>query len=108
MQRTAQTKTQVDVTFESVSYVGTCGESKTAQQARFVPAFRCEKDGRVEVARLASGKPAAMHLIVGLPPEWAAQCDDEGRVCELKSGITAGFLREGRFYTRAEAAIAGG
>ena len=72
-----------------------------------MPAFRNEADGRVELARLADGRPAPMHLISALPQEWAVRCDGRGNVLELVEDIIAGFLRDGRFYTREEAAAEG-
>jgi hypothetical protein len=102
----AQKRTQESVQQESVEFAGTCGESATATQSRFHPAFRNEADGRVEVARMPNGQPAAMHLISALPESWAAKLDDDGHVVELIEGIVAGFVRDGRFYTREEAAAA--
>lgn len=92
------------VTSASQAYLGTCGESLMAVQEQFVPAFIDRADGRVEVARMPDGKPAPMHLISHLPVEWALQCDARGGVIELKASIEAGFVRDGRYYTRAEAA----
>lgn len=96
--------TQEFVHKQSIPYLGTCGESATACEQRFVPAFRNHTDGQVELARLPNGKPAAMHLICGLPHAWARKLDDAGSVVELIDTVEAGFVRNGRFYTRAEAA----
>ena len=95
---------QFTVRAESDAYRGTCGESATACQHKFRPAFRNEADGRVELARLPNGNPAPMHLISALPREWALRCDEQGGVLQLVETVIAGFLREGRFYTRDEAA----
>lgn len=100
-------QTQQQVKRASDAYIGTCGESRTAGRSRFVPAFRSEHDGRVELARLPDGRPAPMHLIIALPREWAVRVDAEGGVLQLIDGITAGFCRDGKFYTRDEAARAG-
>ncbi|MEQ8693078.1 MAG: hypothetical protein RIC89_19865 [Pseudomonadales bacterium] len=100
-------QTQQQVKRVSDTFIGTCGESKTACQQRFMPAFRSEHDGRIELARLPDGRPAPMHLIIALPREWAARVDADGGVLQLIDGITAGFCRDGAFYTREEAAQAG-
>lgn len=98
---------QLAVRTESDAYIGTCGESATARQHKFLPAFRNERDGRVELARLSNGRPAPMHLISALPQEWAVRCDERGNVLELIEEVVAGFFRDDRFYTREEAASAG-
>ena len=91
---------------ESATYVGSCGDSTTARKNHFIPAFRDEADGRVELARLKNGCVAPMHLITALPKSWATRVDDAGNVLELIETIVAGFVRDGRFYTREEAALA--
>ncbi len=98
---------QAAVAQASFAFRGSCGESEVACRHAFVPAFRNSTDGCVEIAKLADGSPAAMHLISHLPGDWAARCDAQGNVLELKAGIEAGFVRDGQFYTRAEAAAAG-
>ena len=97
---------QIDITRASVAYRGSCGESHTACQHRFLPAFRDNEDGRVELAKLANGSVAPMHLISNLPNAWATQVDANGHVLQLKASVEAGFVKGGRFYTRDEAASA--
>ena len=97
---------QLAVRSASQAFRGTCGESLEAVRHRFLPAFIDLKDGRVELARLADGQPAPMHLICHLPLEWAVQCDAQGHVIELKDSIEAGFVRDGRYFSREEAAAA--
>ncbi len=98
--------TQEQVKRASDPFLGTCGESATARQHRFIPAFRCERSGRVELARFLNGNIAPMHLIIALPREWASQTDSKGGVVRLKKSITAGFWRDATFFTRAEAQAA--
>jgi hypothetical protein len=45
-----------------------------------------------------------MHLIDGLPVEWVSDRDAKGRPAALKSTVIAGFVRDGQFYTREQAA----
>jgi len=89
---------------ENLAFGGTGGVSAENRCKRFEPAFRDETTGRVEVSRFSDGRHAPMHLMEGLPAEWIQARDDAGRACELKNGIVAGFVRDGRFYTRDEAA----
>ncbi len=100
----ARHRNQQAVTAESRRYSGTCGESELACQNQFAPAFCNRADGRVELARLPNGNPAPMHLISALPQDWAARCDDKGHVLTLIDSIEAGFVKNGRFYSREEAA----
>lgn len=89
---------------ENECYAGTGGVSQNNGGARFVPAFRDAVSGRVEPARMADGAPAPMHLFCCLPDEWVAGRDEHGEIVALIDTITAGFLRDGVFYTREEAA----
>ena len=70
----------------------------------FVPAFLDADTGAVYRARYADGRPAPMHLLDGLPEEVIAMHTVAGGVAAAKSSIIAGFLRDGRFYTREQAA----
>ncbi|MCB1686592.1 MAG: hypothetical protein R3E82_08035 [Pseudomonadales bacterium] len=89
---------------ENLAYAGTGGVSQNNGRAGFVPAFRDDATGRVEVARMENGEPATMHLLCALPDEWVCARDADGRVTALLASVVAGFVREGRFYTREEAA----
>ncbi|MFU8815113.1 MAG: hypothetical protein ACNA7W_07190 [Pseudomonadales bacterium] len=89
---------------ENLAFAGTGGVSAVNRCSRFEPAFRDEATGRVEVARFSDGRRAPMHLIDGLPAEWVEARDEHGRACALKPDIIAGFVRDGAFYTRDEAA----
>lgn len=99
-------KSQLQV--ENDSFAGTTGVSELASSKRFIPAFKDSESGRVELSCFASGAPAPVHVLEGLPVDWATRVDDEGRPAELKTTIISGFIREGVFYTREEAAQASG
>ena len=47
-----------------------------------------------------------MHLIAGLPQDWAISFDDDGDVAAVKASITAGFVRSDIFFTREQACAA--
>lgn len=100
----APTLTQNRIRRENLAFAGTGGVSPENRCCRFEPAFRDEDTGRVELARYANGHTAPMHLMDGLPAEWIFARDAEGRVSALKPGIVAGFVRDGEFYTREQAA----
>lgn len=91
---------------ENASFAGTAGVSEIASSKRFVPAFKDDETGRVEVSRFANGADAPVHVLEGLPAEWATALDSDGRPSELKASIVSGFLRGDEFFTREEAAKA--
>lgn len=96
--------TQDKLRGENHLYAGTGGVSEHNREARFVPAFREDGSGRVELARTADGELATMHLFCGLPEAWVAERGEDGQVTALIDGVTAGFVRDGVFYSREEAA----
>jgi hypothetical protein len=65
----------------------------------FLPAFRDLKDGRTHLASTQEGNIASMHILDGLPLEWAEEIDTHGRIITLRDGIMAGFMRGERFFT---------
>lgn len=89
---------------ENLAFAGTGGVSPVSRKRRFEPAFRDDATGRVELSRYANGIPAPMHLLDGLPVEWILESDPQGRAVALKPTIVAGFVRDGEFYTREQAA----
>jgi hypothetical protein len=91
---------------QNLAFVGTGGISQENRSVGFQPAFHDLASGRSALARFADGSPAPMHLLDGLPEEWVVQRDTTGRVIAIKDTVIAGFLRNGRFYTREQAAAA--
>lgn len=91
---------------ENLAFAGTGGVSAGNRCGRFHPAFRDEGTGQVERARFADGSPAPMHVLDGLPDAWVDERDAQGRPCSARPGIVAGFVRDGQFYTREQAAAA--
>ena len=89
---------------ENLAYIGTGGVSANAENAKLVPAFQDIETGRIEIARLQNGCPASVHLIVGLPEEWAVEHDLCGHISAIKATVIAGFVRDKTFYTREQAA----
>lgn len=91
---------------ENLAFAGTGGISPVSRKASFEPAFRDDATGQVELSRYANGDLAPMHLLDGLPADWIIERDQDGRACALKASIVAGFVRDGEFYTREQAARA--
>jgi len=89
---------------ENRHYAGTTGVSRNNRHAGFIPAF-CDMETRtVAPSRFASGMMAPVHVLDGLPPEWVRSHDAQGHVKSVKGSVVAGFLHDGRFYTREQAA----
>ncbi len=78
------------------------GVSQEIRSRGFVPAFRDVETGCVFISRRLDGTPAPVHLLDGLPAKWVARRSDSGRVLAVKASVQAGFVRDGRFYTREE------
>ncbi len=89
---------------QNIDFSGTNGVSMANKDLNFMPAFLDEVTGKVEITRFHNGDPAPMHLICGLPEEWAIEHDEGGDICRVKDSIIAGFLLGNTFYTREEAA----
>jgi len=96
--------TENNLRAENRVYGTTGGVSSHNRKAGFVPAFRDTVTGRIEVARQEDGQVAAMHLLHCLPDDWVLERDASGRITALIASVVAGFVREGVFYTREEAA----
>jgi hypothetical protein len=84
----------------------TGGTSQANQTLGFMPAFRDGSTGLVYLSRYSDGRIAPMHLLDGLPAQLVVQRTTSGRVAAVSSSVTAGFVRAGQFYTRAQAANA--
>ncbi len=91
---------------ENLAFVGTGGVSAENRSSGFLPAFYDAATGRAALARFADGRPAPMHLLDGLPDDWVAERDSAGRIRAVKDSVIAGFVRDGYFYTREQAAQA--
>ncbi len=98
--------TDESLRLENRAYDGTGGVSAGNCSAGFIPAFCDTTTGRVEPSRFADGRPAPMHLLVGLPAEWVETRGNVNQVLAVKATVIAGFLRAGVFFTRDQAAHA--
>ena len=96
--------TSDDVALQSMAYHGTGGVSAENRAYGFLPAFLDRESGRIHLSCDARGVPAAVHQFDGLPTEWIEARDEKGKTCAVKASIVAGFVREGYFFTREQAA----
>lgn len=98
--------TELSLRDENVLFEHSRGISRNNEHQGFVPGFRLSATGETAVSRYADGSAAPIHVLDGLPEDWIAARDSEGRVTSTKPGLVSGFIRDGRFYTREEAARA--
>jgi hypothetical protein len=94
---------------ENVQHRDTAGVSEHNRSLGFRPAFMDSETLKVYPSRFADGRPAPFHALDGLPDDVVLTRHAGGRVAAVKASLISGFLRGGRFYSRAQAArIAGG
>jgi hypothetical protein len=96
--------TSNDIVQQSLAYRGTGGVSAENRAYGFRPAFFDRNSGRIHLSRDADGKPATYHLFDGLPLECIVARDNEGKPCAVSASVVVGFVREGYFFTREQAA----
>lgn len=90
---------------ESVRHRGRGGTSAEAGPRGLTPAFLNRDSGEVCCSCFSCGAPAPVHLLDGLPEDWVSGRGPDGRVTALKPSVVAGFVRDGRFYTREQACV---
>lgn len=88
---------------QNASFRNTAGVSEGNRGAGFHPAFYDTENRTADIARLGDGTPAPCHLLDGVPDDWVMKRDRSGKVITIKPSIVAGFIRNGRFYTREQA-----
>ncbi|QDF96381.1 hypothetical protein CJ010_07425 [Azoarcus sp. DD4] len=88
---------------ENEVFQGTAAVSSGNRHRGFRPAFRDQETGEVFLSCHADGRPAAFHLLDGLPPELTIR-DGAGRVRGAKASLSSGFVLDDRFFSREEAA----
>ncbi len=90
---------------ENLVFRYTGGVSQGNRCSGFTPAFRDTDSGVVYLSRSACGDLAPFHCLDGLPDELVLERDATGdHVVVVKSTVEAGFVRDGLFYTREQAA----
>ncbi|GGO85761.1 hypothetical protein GCM10011348_35060 [Marinobacterium nitratireducens] len=86
---------------ENIRFEGTDGISQNNRSCGFRPAFLDTLSGRTYLSRFASGVPAPLHLLEGLPAELVVS--GEGQALRIRATVISGFVLDGRFYTRDQA-----
>jgi hypothetical protein len=89
---------------ETIAYEGSGGTSADNRCFGFRPAFRNAETGNVYPSRFADGRPAPIHLIDGLPDELVVTRSSTGRITSVKASVQSGFILNGCFYDREQAA----
>jgi hypothetical protein len=88
---------------ENRRFWGSGGRSEENRGLGFLPAFMDAVTHMIYRSCFADGRPAPFHLLDGLPNEMVLARAPSGRVAAIRGTVVAGFVREGRFYTREEA-----
>ena len=96
--------TEQTLEHENLRHRGTAGVSAENRSLGFQPAFVDRETRAIYLSRFADGRPAPCHVLDGLPRELVLSRRPCGRVAAVKTSLVSGFVREGRFYTREEAA----
>jgi hypothetical protein len=89
---------------ENLRHRGTPGVSAENRSLGFRPAFVDSETRAIYLSRFADGRLAPCHTLDGLPRELVLSRRPCGRVAAVKPSLVSGFVRDGRFYTREEAA----
>jgi hypothetical protein len=87
-------------------FAGSGGVSQNNNETGFVPGYFNTQSGVAVRSCFSDGSPAPIHVLDGLPETWILTRGDQGQVLEARPGVIAGFIRDGIFYTREEAASA--
>ncbi len=100
----AQALSKKRLTQENRSFSSTGGVSAGNRSHGFVPAFFDTATGILYLSRFPDGSLASVHCLEGLPDELMVMGVNDGSVGAVKETVIAGFLRDGCFYTREQAA----
>ncbi len=85
-------------------FAGTGGVSMENQCRGFIPGFMDRETGVVYNSCWADGRPAPFHALDGLPAHLIRERDHGGHITAVKASVIAGFIHQGCFYTREQAA----
>ncbi len=89
---------------ENRKFHNTGGVSAGCRSQRFMPAFFDVATGLSYPSVFTDGSQAPLHLLDGLPENLILERNSAGRVTAVRNTVISGFLRDGRFYTRDQAA----
>ncbi|WP_286238085.1 hypothetical protein [Neptuniibacter halophilus] len=89
---------------ENQVYAASGGVSAGNRHCGFRPAFMDSLTGETVLCCFADGRPSPCHYLETVPADWVTRRDEQGRVTEIRESIVSGFVSQGQFYTRQEAA----
>ncbi len=99
----ARITTEQTLKRQSAEFRNSGGVSEENRKLGFRPAFLDLESGQIHESSAADGTPAPIHTLDGLPHELVAMRSTHGKPKTIKSSVIAGFVREGKFYTREQA-----
>ena len=85
---------------ESERFRETAGSSECNQHLGFMPAFIDSATGVVYLSRFDSGQLAPCHILDGLPAHLITERNENGKPLAALGTISAGFFKNGYYYTR--------
>jgi hypothetical protein len=91
---------------QSRRFHGTGRSSSEGAKGGFSPAFFDTDSGIIYPSLYADGRPAAIHVLDGLPSEVVIRRSRTGKITAVRGSIVAGFVRDDVFFTRDQAAEA--
>jgi hypothetical protein len=89
---------------EAADYRATGDVSGIDRSLSFQPAYIDRETCTVHLSRFLDGGLAPCHLLNGLPAELVLARNERGHVIRVKDSVVSGFVHDGHFYTRDEAA----
>ena len=89
---------------ENREFFGSGGRSQENHAYGFRPAFMDTQTRAVYASCFADGRPAPFHLLDGLPDDVVLDRQPSGKVVSVKESVVSGFVLDGCFLTRDEAA----
>ena len=99
-----QVMTKSTLKVQNWLFAGTRGVSCNNRAFGFIPGFLDRETGTVYISCNTDGSPAPIHLIDGLPEALVVARGSSGRVMAVKGSVIAGFIKDGHFSTREQAA----
>jgi hypothetical protein len=97
--------TEAVLVCENDQFQGSGGRSQENRACGFRPAFIDMHTGAIYASCFADGRPAPVHVLDGLPDEIVHLRHPSGRVASVKASVVSGFVLDGQFFSRDEAAM---
>ncbi|MFZ1324662.1 MAG: hypothetical protein WAT67_01320 [Candidatus Contendobacter sp.] len=100
----AQMLTAETLAAENHYFAGTGGVSQENRCFGFSPGFLDRETGAIYCSCWDDGRPAPFHALNGLPDHLVLARNPRGQIIAIKPSVVAGFIHQGLFYTREQAA----